>query len=255
MPRRGTQAQKDLKDSSGRKHQTRRGRGSVAKHFHVMAHEGMHATTGSLVGIPIRGIILKRNGEGETQFRVPAVGGRLFVTGFVGYLGPSAFGLAAAGLISLGYIIAVLWLAAAFLVILLLKLIRSFGHITVPVAMALFFVFMGYTSVRVQVVMAYCVTWVLLLSGVRAAWMHGANAADAAVLTRQTRLPRSLWALLWIAGALGAVYVGSRLLVLRALCRVMEYLQVGQGRDRRALPSTASPPRDRLGCGRGAVHG
>ncbi|MGH3257190.1 MAG: M50 family metallopeptidase, partial [Streptosporangiaceae bacterium] len=41
---------------------------SVAKHFHVMAHEGMHATTGSLVGIPIRGIILKRNGEGETQF-------------------------------------------------------------------------------------------------------------------------------------------------------------------------------------------
>jgi len=189
---------------------------SLAKHFHVMAHEGMHATTGTISGIPIRGIILKRNGEGETQFRVPASGSKLFVTGFVGYLGPSAFGLAAAGLIRLGYIIAVLWVAMVFLVILLLKLIRSFGHITVPVTMALFLVLLIYTSAHVQVVVAYCVTWVLLLSGVRAAVQHGANAADAFVLTRQTRLPRSLWALLWRAGTIGAVYVGWRLLVLRA---------------------------------------
>jgi hypothetical protein len=217
---------------------------SVAKHFHVMPHEGMHATTATIVGIPVSGIILKRNGDGETHYRVPAVGGAGFITAFVGYLGPSAFGLAAAGLIRLGYIIAVLWLAVAFLVILLLKLIRSFGHITVPVTMALFFVFIIYTSARVQVVMAYCVTWVLLLSGVRTAVEHGANAGDAKTLTQQTHLPRSLWALLWLAGTLGAVYVGWRLLVMRALCGVVEYLQVRHapalvahiaGHDRQAL--------------------
>jgi peptidase M50B-like protein len=199
---------------------------SLAKHFHVMPHEGMHATTATILGIPVRGIILKRNGDGETHYRVPAVGGAGFVTAFVGYLGSSAFGLAAAGLISLGYIIAVLWLAVAFLVILLLKLIRSFGHITVPVTIALFFVLIIYTSARIQVVMAYCVTWVLLLSGVRMAVQHGAKAGDAKTLTQQTHLPRSLWALLWIAGTLGAAYVGWRLLVLRALCGVMEYFQV-----------------------------
>jgi hypothetical protein len=189
---------------------------SLAKHFHVMSHEGMHATTATMLGIPVRGIILKRNGDGETHYRVPAIGGRGFATGFVGYLGPSAFGLVAAGLIRLGFIIAVLWVAMVFLVILLLKLIRSFGHITVPVTVALFFFLVIYTSAHVQVVMAYCVTWLLLLSGVRTAVQHGANAGDAFILTRQTHLPRPLWALLWTAGTLGAVYVGWRLLVLRA---------------------------------------
>ncbi len=188
---------------------------SLAQHFHVMAHEGMHATTGAILGIPVLGIILKRNGEGETRYRVPASGGTWFVTGFVGYLGPSAFGLLAAGLIRLGFIIAVLWVAMVFLVILLLKLLRSFGHISVPVTIALFFVLTIYTSTHVQVVMAYCVTWVLLLAGVRNAVQHGANAGDAFILTRQTHLPRSLWALLWTAGTLGAAYVGWRLLVLR----------------------------------------
>jgi hypothetical protein len=187
---------------------------SLAKHFHVMAHEGMHATTGTILGIWVRGIILKRNGEGETHYRVPAVGGRGVVTGLAGYLGPSAFGLVAAGLIRLGYIIAVLWVAVAFLVVLLLKLLRSFGYISVPVAIALFFLLIAYTSDDVKVVVAYCVTWVLLLSGARMALQHGVNAGDAIILTRQTHLPRPLWALLWVTGTLGAVYVGWRLLIL-----------------------------------------
>jgi hypothetical protein len=189
---------------------------SLAKHFDVMAHEGMHATTGTVLGMPVRGIILKRNGDGVTQFRIPTIGGRGVFTGFVGYLGPSVFGLAAAGLIRLGYIIAVLWVIMVFLEVLLLKLFRSFGWISVPVTIAMFFALIGYTSTRVQVVMAYCVTWVLLLSGVRSAVQHGANAGDAIILKGMTRVHPRLWALLWAAGTLGAVYIGWRLLVLRA---------------------------------------
>jgi len=190
---------------------------SLAKYFQVMAHEGMHAITGTILGIRVRGVKLRQNGDGETQFRVPAVGGRGVVTGFVGYLGPSAFGLAAAGLISLGYIIAALWVTVIFLVILLLKVLRfrSFGWVSVPVTIALFVVLIRYTSVSVQVVIAYCMTWVLLLSGVRMAMQHGTNAGDAIILKGQTHLPRWLWALLWVMGTLGAVYVGGRLLVLR----------------------------------------
>lgn len=35
--------------------------GSLAKHLDVMAHEGMHATTGSILGLGVRNIELKRN--------------------------------------------------------------------------------------------------------------------------------------------------------------------------------------------------
>jgi hypothetical protein len=49
---------------------------SLAKHFEVMAHEGMHAITGTILGIRVRSIELKRTGDGGTTYRVPAVGGR-----------------------------------------------------------------------------------------------------------------------------------------------------------------------------------
>jgi Peptidase M50B-like len=189
---------------------------SLVKHFHVMAHEGMHAITATTAGIRVRGVKLRRNGDGETQYRVPAVGVGGVAAGFAGYLGPSAFGLAAAGLISLGFIVAVLWVTMIFLVVLLLKLLRSFGYVSVPVVIALFFVLVRYTSVSVQVVMAYSLTWVLLLSGVRVAIQHGTKAGDAVILKGQTHLPRWLWALLWVMGTFGAVYVGWLLLVRRS---------------------------------------
>jgi Peptidase M50B-like len=195
---------------------------SLAQHFEVMAHEGMHAITGSILGFPVRSIELKRTGDGKTTYRVPTVGGRGVLTGFVGYLGPSIFGLAAAGLISLGFIVAVLWLAVAFLVVLLLALLRSFryartfGCVTVPVTMALFFVLIHYASVSLQVVLAYGMTWVLLLSGFRTAGQHWTGASDAANLKNRTHLPRWLWAVLWVAGTLGAIYLGWRLLVMRS---------------------------------------
>ena len=195
---------------------------SIAKHFEVMAHEGMHAITGSILGFRVRSIELKRTGDGKTTYRVPAVGGRGVLTGFVGYLGPSIFGLAAAGLISLGFIVAVLWLAVAFLVVLLLALLRSFryvrtfGCVSVPVTMALFFVLIHYAAVSLQVVLAYGMTWVLLLSGFRMAVEHWTGAGDAVNLKLRTHLPRWLWAVLWVAGTFGAVYLGWRLLVMRS---------------------------------------
>ena len=144
----------------------------LAEHLNVMAHEGTHAITGSILGFGIKGVEINPIAEGGTDYRRPTLGPRRVVTAFVGYLGPSAFGLAAAKLITLGHIIAVLWLAVIFLV--------------------------------------------LLLSGVRVALQDGANAGDADTLTGITRLPRQLWALLWLAGTLGALYLGVRLLVLRA---------------------------------------
>jgi hypothetical protein len=103
-----------------------------------------------------------------------------------------------------------------FLALLLLKVLRSFGFgwISVPVVIGLFVILNLYAPVSLQVVMAYLITWVLLLSGVTMAVNHWTGAGDAAILKKQTHLPRWLWAVLWVAGTLGAVYLGFLLLVL-----------------------------------------
>jgi Peptidase M50B-like len=189
----------------------------LAEHFNVMAHEGMHAITAAIVGFTVLGIELNSSAEGETRYPPNAVGPRRVVTSFVGYLGPSAFGLGAAKLITLGYIIAVLWVAVIFLVLLLLNLaFPSFGCLSVPVAIAVLYLLIRYASVGLEVVMTYGMTWLLLLSGVRVALQDGASAGDASNLSRRTHLPRILWALLWLAGTFGAVFISVRLLVLRA---------------------------------------
>lgn len=45
---------------------------------------------------------------------------------------------------------------------------------------------------------------------------HGANVGDAYTLSLMTRIPRGIWALLWLAGTLLAVVVGGKWLILRS---------------------------------------
>lgn len=186
-----------------------------AEHLNVMAHEGAHAMTGSILGFPVRGITLEPDATGGTMFRTATTGARGVVTGFVGYLGPSAFGLAAAKLIAVGHSIAVLWLTVVLLVLLLVKLTPpSFGYVTVPAVIVLLYLLLRYGPAGLDVVTAYGITWLLLLSGVRVAIQDGANAVDARHLASVTHLPRLIWVLLWLAGTTGAVYIGVRLLVM-----------------------------------------
>ena len=106
---------------------------------------------------------------------------------------------------------------STILLVLLLFLIRkSFGIVSVPAAIALLAVTMHYAHYGLEEVVAYGMTWLLLLSGARNAVTHGANAGDARTLSTLTHLPRHLWALLWIAGTLLAVVIGGKWLVLRS---------------------------------------
>ena len=74
------------------------------------------------------------------------------VVAFVGYIGPSSFGLAAAKLIQQGYAIAVLWGTLFLLGILLLMLRWSFGLLTVTLAGGLVYVVGRYTPGEAQIV-------------------------------------------------------------------------------------------------------
>jgi Peptidase M50B-like len=188
----------------------------LARHFNVIAHEGAHALAAVLLGFTLEAVILKRE-TGETSFK--AIRGailRLVLVGFVGYLGPSLFGLAAAKLIETGRVVTVLWLVIVLLVLLFFTLARSLGMISVPVAVLLLVLVTRYAHAWLEEVVVYGLTWLLLLDGVRIAVAHGADAVDAGKLRDRTHIHPRLWSLLWIAGTLLAVVIGGKWLVLRS---------------------------------------
>jgi hypothetical protein len=182
------------------------------EHFSTMTHEGAHALLAVLLGLTVTEIVLNRHSEGKTG--IVGEGLRVILVVLIGYLGPSLFGLGAARIISLGDPVTVLWLLVLLLVLVLFLLARSFGMFSVPIALALLYVILRYTHTGTEIIAAYAVTWLLLVSGVRTAIGHGIHAADAAILRDRTHLPRRLWSLLWLAGTVGALLVGGKLLIL-----------------------------------------
>jgi hypothetical protein len=188
----------------------------LADQLDTMAHEGAHAIAASVMGFVVVGVTLDQDASGRTTYLASGNGPRRLLTSFVGYLGPSAFGLCAAKLIQAGHVVCVLWVATVLLVLLLFLIRASFGIVSVPAAIALLAAVMRYAHDGLEEVIVYGMTWLLLLSAVRNAVAHGANAGDARTLSAITHLPRQLWALLWIAGTLLAVAIGGKWLVLRS---------------------------------------
>lgn len=181
-------------------------------HFSAMTRTAAHTLIAFVLGLAVTEIVLDRNSEGRTSIVGEALDVVLVL--LIGYLGPSLFGLGAARLISLGYPVTVLWLLVILLVLVLFLLGRSFGWISVPIAIGLLYVIIRYTHAGTEVVAAYAVAWLLLLSGLRTAVSHGIRSADADILRSRTHLPRHLWSLLWLAGSVAALLLGGKLLVL-----------------------------------------
>jgi hypothetical protein len=132
---------------------------------------------------------------------------------FVGYLGPSAFGLLAAVLIAHGLIVAVLWTGLILLFILLLSVRGMFGFMLVAGTGVLLFLVVRYAPAFIEAVTAYALSWILLLGGVRQVLEHGTNAGDAGTLRQVTHLPRILWVTVWVIGSVLALAFGCTLLV------------------------------------------
>lgn len=186
----------------------------VVRHLMVMAHEGAHAVLASLLFRGVSGITLNQDGTGLTEFGGGGNLGTVLIK-FVGYIGPSVVGLSAAKLIASGHSVATLWVALFLLAILLLALRMSFGIVTVIPSGALVFFVARFAPVQTQEVTAYAITWLLLLSGVRVIIQHGLGSGDGSDLRKLTGIPHLLWSVLWLAGALWAVAVGGRMLVMR----------------------------------------
>jgi hypothetical protein len=184
----------------------------AVRHIGVIAHEGAHAIAGRSVGRKVRSVDLNGNATGETVTLGPEKSMRLVITGFAGYLGPSLFGLGAAILIALGYNRAVLGLTLLFLVILLFRVRNLFGVISVLANGALIVLVVRYGSAKLQDGAAYCLSWLLLLSGVAHVISHGSNAGDAFILRDITHIPRFVWFTLWLVITVAALVAGARML-------------------------------------------
>jgi hypothetical protein len=186
--------------------------GVPAEHFSGMTREGAHALAALILGVTVAEILLDRHSGGKTS--IVGEGLRVVLVFLIGYLGPSLFGLGAAKLISLGDPVTVLWLVVLLLVLVLFLLGRSFGLLSVPFAIVAVFLVLRYAHGRSEVIAAYAVAWLLLLSGLRTAIAHGIHSGATDNLRGRTHLPRGLWWLLWLAGTVIALLVGGKLLVL-----------------------------------------
>lgn len=184
----------------------------ATRHLNTIAHEGAHAVMGSSVGGRVASVRLLRNGDGKTGVTLGPGRGAPAMVAIVGYLGPSLFGLGAARLISFGHIVAVLWAAVLCLAVLLPLLRNAFGFASVISTGLLVFLVARYAALGVQVIVAYAISWFLLLSGVRVVLSHGSGAEDAKILRGLTLLPRGLWSGLWLAGTIAALGAGLVLL-------------------------------------------
>lgn len=187
----------------------------VVRHLTVMAHEGAHAVTATLLSRKFLGITLNRDATGATAYTSGGGTGDMIIT-FSGYVGPSLFGIGAARLIELRHIVAVLWVTVFLLSVLLLGLSMSFGRLSVILAGGLVFYIGRYTPASAQSIAAYTIAWLLLLSGVRRVIEVGTESSDGASLRDLTHLPRFLWFLLWLAGTVAAVAIGGDLLITQA---------------------------------------
>jgi hypothetical protein len=184
----------------------------IAQHFNTIAHEGAHALVRFGAGQRITGIELNANGTGLTE-HVSRGREVQFAGPFVGYIGPSAFGLILAKMISLGEIVSALWLTVAVLAILLPLITTGFGRVYVIATGGVLFLIARYSTAGIETVVAYGLAWFFLLSGIRVVLVHRWKAKDAGNLRNYTHLPTLLWALLWLILTVAALAKGGSLLV------------------------------------------
>jgi Peptidase M50B-like len=184
----------------------------VARHVTTMAHEGAHALVSWAFGAKVESVTMKSDGSGLTKRAIPGSLGDFLIT-FAGYIGPSAFGLAAAKLISIGHIVAVLWLALLLLAALLITVRNFFALCVVLVTGFVLYLFARHASVAMQTVLAYVITWFLLLSGLGDVLRYKGRDGDAPTAAEKTHLPSWLWVGVWQLGAAVALVVGGKLLL------------------------------------------
>jgi hypothetical protein len=189
-------------------------------HLVTMAHEGSHGMAALLSGRRLAGIRLHSDASGLALSKGRGTGLGIVVTMAAGYVGPALAGLGAAYLLTEGHAAGVLWVLLVASALMLLQIRNVFGLLSVLAAGTALFAVTRWASTEVQQVVAYVVTWFLLLAAPRDVLQlhrnrrgHKDTSSDAAALARLTHLPGTVWVGLFLVLTLGCLLWGGRLLV------------------------------------------
>ncbi len=193
-----------------------------SRHLVTIAHEGSHGVAALLSGRRLAGIRLHSDTSGLTVSKGRSTGLGMVVTAGAGYVGPALIGLGAAYLLAAGYAVGVLWALLVLLALLLLQIRNFFGLWSVLVAGTGLFAVTWWAPADVQLVVAYVVTWFLLLATPRpVVELQGerrrgrGRGSDADTLARLTRVPGLVWVGVFLGVTVGCLVLGGSLLVGR----------------------------------------
>lgn len=186
----------------------------------TIAHEAGHAVAALLTGRRLTGIRLHSDTSGLTLSTGRPRGPGMIVTAAAGYVSPSLVGLAGVALLALDRVTVMLWASAALLVAMLVMVRNWYGALSLTVTGGVVVGISLYTSAEVQAAFAYAMTWFLLLGAVRPVaelraqrrYQPGAP-TDADILARLTRVPGTVWVVLFGLATVAALGAGGWLLL------------------------------------------
>ncbi len=185
----------------------------------TVCHEAGHAVAATLSGRSLKGIRLHSDTSGVTLTKGKPTGAGMVFTLLAGYPAASLVGLLAAAVAGTGHAVGMLWLLVGLLALMLLKIRNVYGALVVIVLGALLALATWYAPAHFLVWLAYGLAWLLLLAGPRPvlelALSRASSTAgsDAAQLARLTHVPRIIWIGLWMAGTMGALVLGTALML------------------------------------------
>ncbi len=193
------------------------------RHLVTIAHEGAHGVAALISGRRLAGIRLHSDTSGLTVSRGRSTGPGMVLTAFAGYVGPALIGLGAAHLLAAGHGVGVLWALLVLLALLLLQIRNFFGLWSVLVAGSVLVVVTRWADADLQLVVAYAVTWFLLVAAPRAVVelqrhrrARPGGSSDADTLARLTGVPGLVWVGVFWLVTVACLLLGGRVLVLAA---------------------------------------
>jgi peptidase M50B-like protein len=188
---------------------------SLTRHVVTISHEGGHALVAVLTGRRLMGIRLHADTSGVTLSRGRPTGPGMVAMLAAGYLAPAVAGLGAALLLASGHSLALLWLAAGWLSLMLLQIRNAYGLLVLLVCGVGAGLASWYLSGTTLSLLAYLLTWLLLLSApkpvlelMRQRRRGRARGSDVDQLVRLTRVPAVVWELLFLLANVAGLAVG-----------------------------------------------
>lgn len=196
----------------------------MARHVVTLVHEAGHAVVAVLTGRRLSGIRLHRDTSGLTTSVGRPRGPGMVATALAGYVAPSALGLGLAWLVAEGHVAVALIAALVVLAVMLVFVRNWFGLLVVGASGAGVALLVWRADPEVQEAAALAFTWLLLVGGLRTTvelWSSRrrsgggrsrSRTSDADVLARLTRVPATVWNVLFVLLALAALHPSARLL-------------------------------------------